>query len=79
MRFSDLMNTRFWSARRVGSWRRWVSPTGAEMSQILFNQRRAIETLDRLYRDGAPMEVGQRIQLLCATVEIGEDRRGVGR
>jgi hypothetical protein len=47
------------------------SPHGrAEMAQILFNQRRSIETLDRLYRDGAPTMVGQRTQLMCATVEI---------
>jgi hypothetical protein len=47
------------------------SPRGrAEMAQILFDQRRSIDTLDRLYRDSTPMTVGHRIQLMCATVEI---------
>ncbi|UCE59164.1 MAG: hypothetical protein JSU63_17185 [Phycisphaerales bacterium] len=42
----------------------------AEMAHILFNQRRSVETLDRLYRGSTPAAVGQRTQLLCATVEI---------
>ncbi|MGD8450857.1 MAG: hypothetical protein PVJ57_03485 [Phycisphaerae bacterium] len=42
----------------------------AEMAEILFNQRRTTETLDRLYRDRTPATEGQRVQLLCAAVEI---------
>lgn len=42
----------------------------AKMAQILFNQRRSVETLDRFYRDSLPTSVGQRTQLMCATVEI---------
>ncbi len=43
----------------------------AEMQRLLFNQRAAVDTLDRLYRGSTPMVVGQRIPLLCGTVEIG--------
>jgi hypothetical protein len=41
-----------------------------ETKQLLFDQRCALRSLDRLYRDDAPMTVGQRFHLLGVTVEI---------
>ncbi len=46
------------------------SPPGREMAQVLFDQRCAFRTLDRLYRDHSPMTIGQRIKLLGVTAEI---------
>ena len=46
------------------------SPPGREMALVLFDQRCAFRTLDRLYRDHTPMTVGQRIRLLGVTAEI---------
>jgi len=41
-----------------------------EVEHVLFDQRLAFDTLDRLYRDHRPMTIGQRIKLMGATIEI---------
>jgi len=46
------------------------STLGSEVERLLFDQRRAFQTLDRLYRDETPMRVGQRIELADVIVEI---------
>jgi hypothetical protein len=45
-------------------------PEHREMEQLLFDQRAAFQSLDRLYRDARPMTRGQRIELIGMTVEI---------
>jgi hypothetical protein len=45
-------------------------PPGAELKQLLFNQRVGLYSLDRLYRDRTPMEAGQQVSVLGMTVEV---------
>ena len=46
--------------------------SGSGLEQLLFDQRRVLQSVDRLYRDSAPMTIGQRIGLFGVTVEITE-------
>jgi len=53
----------------------YLAPVGGgrlvqEAERLLFDQRRAFLTLDRLYRDTTPMRVGQRVNLIGVTAEI---------
>jgi len=40
------------------------------MERLLFDQRCVLQWVDRLYRDSAPMKIGQKIKLIGVTVEI---------
>lgn len=44
--------------------------SGSGLEQLLFDQRRVLQSVDRLYRDSAPMTISQKIKLLGVTVEI---------
>ncbi len=55
----------------------YLSPPGVpgpwrDVERLLFDQRCAILSLDRIYRDDSPMTVGQRIEVLGMTVEVSE-------
>jgi len=43
---------------------------GRGMERLLFDQRYVFQSVDRLYRDSAPMTIGEKINLLGVTVEI---------
>jgi hypothetical protein len=43
---------------------------GREVEQLLFDERRTLLSLDRLYRDDTPMIAGQQFKLFGVTVEI---------
>jgi len=44
--------------------------SGSRLERLLFDQRRVLQSVDQLYRDSAPMTIGQKIKLLGVTVEI---------
>ncbi|MBN2561804.1 MAG: amidohydrolase family protein [Phycisphaerae bacterium] len=47
------------------------NPSGdCEMAQLLFHQQRAILTLDGLYRDNAPIEIGREVQSVGVSIEV---------
>jgi hypothetical protein len=45
---------------------------GRSAERLLFDQRQLLHSVDRMYRDGTPMTVGQQISLAGITVEITE-------
>jgi hypothetical protein len=53
----------------------FLAPVGGstltrEMGHILFNQRNAFLTLDRLFSDGRSMKIGQQVKVTPVTVEV---------
>ncbi len=43
---------------------------GQEAERLLFDQWRAFQAFDRLYRDSSPMRIGRRVNLIGVTAEI---------